>query len=408
MLCSWAWRKQILGCRSKCLVYVALVVFLLFVVMIQKDPSVKSIINLELPKCPACYGISACTNMVNGQYHLMGWNRWRFLHVLNKKNVYHATIEDSAVVLKKLAHNWELELLDAWLCKQAFGSKECDVGAAAIALSSQNDTRKATAMSSFGVNDFSHCMNHQLLGKVKDAFAKTEPLSNKHANVLTLMHLNPEPLIIQTFPYEEGWPFPKHLGACGRVVVENYVGPSLASYGSAPWRTRATLAYKLTVLAEKLTNNQTPYCLYMTDIMFSNFAISAKDEVILVDVENVVVATCRQNGSRRSNSISRYANRMTSNEEQMVYSIDELCSPKIADHNYYGICQGILSSKPWSNEVDGGLLHSFPSKVNARWNITNIVNECSKPTTHFGRFTAFAQLQKALKAASMADDYDSL
>lgn len=403
MLCSWAWRKQILGCRSKYLFYSMILVFVIFVTMIQKEPSVTSIINLELPKCPACYGTSLCTNMVNGQFQLTGWNRWRILHVLNQKNVYHAKIRQHPVVLKKLAHDWELQLLDAWLCVQAFSTKECDVGAAAIALSTQNGTRRAPIVP-LGGNDFAHCTSHHLIEKIKDAFAKNEPLSNKHANVLTLMHLNPEPLIIQAFPYEEGWPFPKHLGACGRVVVESYVGPSLDSYGNAPWRTRLRLAHKLTLLADKLVSNKTPYCLYMTDVMFSNFAISAREEVLLVDTENVIVATCRPDYQDSSKKMPLHANHMAENEVQMAYSVDELCTQKFADHNYYAVCQGLLSARPWTNEIVGGLLHSLPVEVDARYNITLLVNECSKPSTHLGRFTSFYQLQKALKAASTAGD----
>jgi len=32
---------------------------------------------------------------------------------------------------------------------------------------------------------------------------------------------------LQAFPAANGWPFPEYIGACGRVVVEEYIGTTL-------------------------------------------------------------------------------------------------------------------------------------------------------------------------------------
>lgn len=42
----------------------------------------------------------------------------------------------------------------------------------------------------------------------------------------------------KAFPKSEGWPFPEYIGACGRVVVEEYVGRELSSYIDAPFEIR--------------------------------------------------------------------------------------------------------------------------------------------------------------------------
>ena len=49
----------------------------------------------------------------------------------------------------------------------------------------------------------------------------------------------------QIFPKSEGWPFPRYRGACGRFIVEEYIGKSLASYYNADWETRLDLAYQV-------------------------------------------------------------------------------------------------------------------------------------------------------------------
>lgn len=95
----------------------------------------------------------------------------------------------------------------------------------------------------------------------------------------------------QSFPSDEGWPFAKYLGACGRVVAVNYVGEELWSFYNAPWEKRVDLARQLMDIAEQLTNNDFEFALYLLDVSFDNFAVGPRDgKVIVVDAENVLVA----------------------------------------------------------------------------------------------------------------------
>lgn len=98
----------------------------------------------------------------------------------------------------------------------------------------------------------------------------------------------------QSFPSDEGWPFAKYLGACGRVVAVNYVGEELWSFYNAPWEKRVDLARQLMDIAEQLTNNDFDFALYLLDVSFDNFAVGPRDgKVIVVDAENVLVADKR-------------------------------------------------------------------------------------------------------------------
>lgn len=98
----------------------------------------------------------------------------------------------------------------------------------------------------------------------------------------------------QSFPSDEGWPFAKYLGACGRVVAVNYVGEDLWSFYNAPWEKRVDLARQLMDIAEQLTNNDFEFALYLLDVSFDNFAVGPRDgKVIIVDAENILVADKR-------------------------------------------------------------------------------------------------------------------
>lgn len=98
----------------------------------------------------------------------------------------------------------------------------------------------------------------------------------------------------QSFPSDEGWPFAKYLGACGRMVAVNYVGEELWSFYNAPWEKRVDLARQLMDIAEQLTNNDFDFALYLLDVSFDNFAVGPRDgKVIVVDAENVLVADKR-------------------------------------------------------------------------------------------------------------------
>ncbi|CAJ0952185.1 unnamed protein product [Ranitomeya imitator] len=98
-------------------------------------------------------------------------------------------------------------------------------------------------------------------------------------------------ILPQSFPSDEGWPFAKYLGACGRMVAVNYVGEELWSFYNAPWEKRVDLAWQLMEIAEQLTNNDFEFALYLLDVSFDNFAVGPRDgKVIIVDAENVLVA----------------------------------------------------------------------------------------------------------------------
>ena len=77
--------------------------------------------------------------------------------------------------------------------------------------------------------------------------------------------VNPEPLILMAFPAEDGWPFPKYFGGCGRLAVVEWAGGMLSQHWEKPFADRARLALQLLNIAEKVGVSRDILELYGSD-----------------------------------------------------------------------------------------------------------------------------------------------
>ncbi|XP_051984648.1 divergent protein kinase domain 2A-like isoform X2 [Xyrauchen texanus] len=203
-----------------------------------------------------------------------------------------------------------------------------------------------------------------------------------------------------SFPSDEGWPFAKYLGACGRMVAVNYVGEELWSFYNAPWEKRVDLAKQLMDIAEQLTNNDFDFALYLLDVSFDNFAVGPRDgKVIVVDAENVIVADKRLIKQNKPENYdvwyeSRYEE--CDKEACLSFSKDILCSRVTIDHNYYAICQNLLSRFATWRGTTGGLLHDPPLDIAKDGHLIALLDECTRPQKRYGRFQAAKELREYL------------
>jgi hypothetical protein len=93
----------------------------------------------------------------------------------------------------------------------------------------------------------------------------------------------------QVLQEQDGWPVAKYVGACGRVVVEEYAGEMLTSYHHAPWLQRVHLSHQLLIAAHNFTDSHPLFGFYLTDISADNIAVDAQGKLKFVDLENVIV-----------------------------------------------------------------------------------------------------------------------
>lgn len=359
---------------------------------------------LHLSKCPACYGTDFCPHMNKDNLHLHLWSKCKICNYFNAKNVYYGTLGDNhqEVVLKMLAHNWELDEADAKICQEAAADSQraCDVKDAIIKLQKITNENNHGTVNASMLHNLSHifkCPSQRLLRHLQAASNKRESLMAT-AHFITTAIINQEGVLLQAFPAEE-WPFPQYLGACGRMIVEEYVGRTLEYYSNADWMFRLHLAYQLMEIAQLLTKNSAEFAFYLTDVSFHNFAVRKNGSVVLIDVEDVIVVDQQDVRKRQPAGWDQpHQHTFDGCADCLSFSSEDLCDHEIADHNYYAICQSLLVQNSYSHGIKGGLLHGMPWRINEKWNLEKLLEECAKPSSKLSRFDIVPELMKTMKA----------
>lgn len=82
---------------------------------------------------------------------------------------------------------------------------------------------------------------------------------------------------------------PKYFGACGRIIIEEYVGLPLLDYYNKPWIQRAKIASSLLNAAYIFTFKSEDFGFYLTDVSADNIAVDYKDVAKFIDLENIIV-----------------------------------------------------------------------------------------------------------------------
>lgn len=93
----------------------------------------------------------------------------------------------------------------------------------------------------------------------------------------------------QILSAENGWPVPRYFGACGRVVIEEYIGSPLSDYYDKSWIQRARIASSLLNAAHMFTFKNEKFGFYLTDVSADNIAVDYKNIAKFIDLENIIV-----------------------------------------------------------------------------------------------------------------------
>ncbi|KAG1678568.1 Deleted in autism protein 1 [Nymphon striatum] len=393
------------------------VVFILFYVISEYFPIVLNRVEntefIELDSCPFCFGHSVCKLILMTNYaDLTGISKLKWLNFINGKNVYFARLESGTdVVLKKLSWNSEIYDLGKQLCEM-IDLDPCDFRNAVRLyvpkfmkyFHQQSERSRAV----FGIKDVLACPSERFLSLMLNNFMDDELAHVNYdrldalSEFVTMLHLNPEPLIIQSFPAQNGWPFPHYYGACGRIIVEENGGKPLSDYLYASWNTRVQLSYQLMKIAEKLTNNQLNLSLYMTDVNLNNFAVSPEGHLTLIDAENIIVVDKQKNWKDQPATWNiTLTNQDLGCIDCLSYSVEDLCSYQVSDHNYYAICRGILGRNSYYAGSEG-FLHNIPESVEQTTKLSLLLEECSNPTVNDSRIYVSHQLLSTLHNLSIS------
>jgi hypothetical protein len=90
-------------------------------------------------------------------------------------------------------------------------------------------------------------------------------------------------------PSENNWPTPKYFGACGRLIIEEYIGLPLTEFVQNTWIQRAQIASSLLDAAYKFTFKNPDFAFYPTDVSMDNIAVNDQNKAIFVDLENIII-----------------------------------------------------------------------------------------------------------------------
>jgi hypothetical protein len=167
---------------------------------------------LELSKCPLCYGVSFCNELLiqNDRFGLYFEDTWTstnfFNSLLNIKNVYFAsdTLSDRKFVLKKLAHQSELEdfRLKELKCEKN-PSANCITRLIYSDKHKLSQRLSQTSLKSFtqalGL-EITTCFTQRLIDMMYEnyyEYDKTEDFFLRNIALLTTLKINPEPIVLQ-------------------------------------------------------------------------------------------------------------------------------------------------------------------------------------------------------------------
>ncbi|XP_054013743.1 divergent protein kinase domain 2A-like isoform X2 [Hylaeus anthracinus] len=332
----------------------------------------------ELHKCPACFGTSAC-NYIH-KVDITPYDFYStFSYLFGVKNVFFGFFINNKVILKKLAHSSELNDFDRMLCENENFGHICEKNL-------KNVNNKTS------IDFYELIVREVTLDFAKDNLVRLRlcPNAQHLRNLLDLCS--------QILPANNNWPVPKYLGACGRIVIEEYVGSPLTAYYNKSWLLRAKIASSLLNAAYMFTYRSNDFGFYLTDVSADNIAIDSNNNAKFVDLENVIIVD--KNSIYKEKSMWNQLQENTENlncTECLAYSPAEICNHKTSDHNYYAICKTLLALNIDDGVLPGGLLHNIPTDILKTYpNVEYLIEQCITPRKPFTRISAGMQLKQLL------------
>lgn len=369
----------------------------------------------EVGLCPACYGRSLCGHL--DYVSLVGWEKFHHVNsLMNVKNVLFAQLGQRMVVLKKLGHDAELLAADKLICAENISRHTCsvisDCGPTAlppgcsVPASANKLAERVTSLTPElvrGLAPMTYCPTQRLLRRMAEKYVEHWPgapdlRSDEVMTMLYTLMVNEEPLILQTFPASEGWPFPVYFGACGRLTAQSYGGRTVADLFNADWQTRVDIAWQIMKIADQFTENASGFRLFWTDLDLSNLAVDDAGHVVVVDAEDIYVVDVQQIFEAKPpgwvTPHYHLHEECAESASCLRFNPDMFCTRADSDFNYYTACRALSHYGVDAYDHRGGLLHDPPPDVDAHdlRLLKFLLEECVKPTRTFARMYAKEQL----------------
>ncbi|XP_063833670.1 divergent protein kinase domain 2A [Ostrinia nubilalis] len=377
-------------CKRVILMAVAFGLSLYVSVLLFGDLKSPRVMNLtDLDRCPACFGVTVCPELYSNQIIMESNHHWHSM--FNAKNIYYGyTKSNRRVVMKKLAHDWELKELDSKLCKIWHLKRDCkpinllnvsNIDEKMISIISYNiswpdsEPRKGLVLCpyTYSFYDFIQpVLNNQ---KSNNNNYKSDML-----NVWTMLSINPEPIILQVIPKSKGWRVPAYGGVCGRLEIVAYEGEPLSSLLHVQWHRKLKYARAILEAAMDFTFKHDRFRFYFMDWSLDNIVANERDEITFVDLEDVIVLDKHISPKKDlPDWYQRYIREITG--PGFTFSIENMCKHHLSDHNIWAACYVLAGD-------ENPLLYPIPKDVNAsRPHFDRLLNECLNGDDRFRTVT---------------------
>ncbi|XP_056635487.1 divergent protein kinase domain 2A-like isoform X1 [Diorhabda sublineata] len=321
----------------------------------------KTVLELcEINKCPFCYGKTMCREITKNKISLQ-YNRVSdfVYNIFSVKNVYFAKYKNKPVVLKKLAHNNELNKFDKDIKDKIINYKELKDN---LKFKLTGSDEKLT------FPPFHICDNETFdifFDKLNDTNIRT---------VYTILSINAEPILLEMFDKNKHFPVPKFYGSCGRLIVQENFGKSVNNIEKYSWYKRALVAYRILRGVQNFTENHNEFRLYLTDISPDNVVIDENLDVSIIDMENAIL--------KRKTGKTEIVHHTNHDIDEYAFDPKAICESDISDHNIYAVCRLLLSKNAMFPMMEGGLLHNPPKEImNRYWRLFESIELCVRSTT---------------------------
>ncbi|XP_053165353.1 divergent protein kinase domain 2B isoform X2 [Hemicordylus capensis] len=213
------------------------------------------------------------------------------------------------VDISRLTTKYQHDQSDKRICTSLTHAKSCSIEQALWKTERFQKLLKAKRLTPILVQGLRtpmlRCPSQRLLDRIVRRYAEVPDAGSIYMEhftdrdklrLLYTLSVNSHPIILQIFPGAEGWPFPKYVGSCGRLIVTTSSRPLKDFYGSS-LEVAADLALQLLAVLDSMRNNDLNYFFYFTHVDAGTFGIFNNGHLFIRDASTLGVID-KQEGSQ--------------------------------------------------------------------------------------------------------------
>ncbi|KAK1195598.1 DIK2B kinase, partial [Pygoscelis papua] len=221
------------------------------------------------------------------------------------------------------------------------------------------------------------CPSQRLLDRIVRRYAEVPDAGSIYMDHLTdrdklrllyTLSVNSHPILLQIFPDVEGWPFPRYLGSCGRLVVSASTRPLRDFYGAAP-EVAADLALQLLAVLRSMGTNDLNYFFYFTHVDAGTFGVFSNGHLFIRDASMLGIID-KEEGSQLIDGQQEYKD-IFSCLTVDCQSAFVSCNSIREKHSLVMVCQELLPKllkgkflQPLQEKIDSFLQHCASGLAN--------------------------------------------